>query len=875
MRTLFSVLLSSYAKTWFSILMVILSLLIACAGLSAVLIINKAAKQSFSGNSTGAIIQSSYQIVPKNERDGISLEQYKLIKQLGLSQAIGVAEHFSHLYVSKTATDDEALTQITAQRSRIIGIDFLSAMQSIHIQKGNVRQASKQEYEQQSLNAITEVFADDINIGASRSFMHPKYATELSLLNGEAVYSDSAGLKRLPQISTLEIAGLGNDVILNISDYFNLIKNESSAVFPADNAGKDALNREIARFNRILIPYLNDNQVELIQRKLETRLGNKLSLEQTKAQESGAELTQSFHLNLSAMALLMFAVCLFIVLNASNLLIHKRMSMLKILRQLGVSKTRILQLLCMELSLFALVASFFGVLSGEQLAVLASPTIRSIVEGLYQVNVGFTDTPLLRLFGLVFLITLFGVLGALSFSFKRLSEDLTQLKLKEGEKYSYIKAIFAGIILGLAAWLTFYFSQHLSTLLFATAMVILAGCCFLIGLFPFILKAIHRIVSWRFKMLKLGLANAIDLSAYTKIASCAFFIAVTSNIGMNLMVDSFRASTQSWLEQRLVADYYLYSSDAEINAQLGSLARQSDVDLQARFEQQYNLNGNAIDVFSYPTSKVFKQGMVFENAMADVWTRFENENAVIINQQLAIRKSLAPGDTILLPENLGQTPLSENMTEFTVAGVIYDYGNPKGQILLPLSRFAQDNRQASIFALSGSTEQVEAFRTALFELGVNIEERLYTSDALLKTSIEVFDQTFLITDGLNLVTLLVAALSLSCTMVILLDNSRAQTMLLRSIGLSKWQTRRVLIPQFFILCVVALICATPFGILLSHILIYQINYHAFSWTYPLVIDLTNILALYAISLMVVLLVIAIPIVTSTRRSLAQEISWLD
>jgi putative ABC transport system permease protein len=139
----------------------------------------------------------------------------------------------------------------------------------------------------------------------------------------------------------------------------------------------------------------------------------------------------------------------------------------------------------------------------------------------------------------------------------------------------------------------------------------------------------------------------------------------------------------------------------------------------------------------------------------------------------------------------------------------------------------------------------------------------------------VFDRTFLITDSLNLVTLLVAALSLACTIVILMQQSRPQTMLLRTLGISAWQGRGMLLLQYMFLCLVALIAATPFGILLSYVLIEQINYHAFNWSYPLIVDWTNILELYLLSLLIVLTTISLPIIYSTKQSIAEELKWLD
>jgi putative ABC transport system permease protein len=100
-------------------------------------------------------------------------------------------------------------------------------------------------------------------------------------------------------------------------------------------------------------------------------------------------------------------------------------------------------------------------------------------------------------------------------------------------------------------------------------------------------------------------------------------------------------------------------------------------------------------------------------------------------------------------------------------------------------------------------------------------------------------------------------------------------MLIRSMGVSALKTQLLALFQYLLLCFVALIFATPFGILLSWILIVDINYQAFSWTYPLIISPMKILQIYATSLLVVATVIAIPIFRAGRRPLIEDIRWVN
>jgi putative ABC transport system permease protein len=826
----------SYRQTWFSLAMVWLSLLTACAGLSAVLLINQSAKQSYSADSANAILSARHQILPIQDSNPISLENYRLIKQQGLSEAIAISTARVTLFA-----DSKPL----GQRIDLIGVDVLALLNQVKVSDSQADSSANMQKAPTSANPLQ--IGQRMGFNQDLTLAHPRLLEELSITEDTVLSLDANMQNRLPRIRSAQLSGLGNELLLDIGVLLSLL--------PSND------------ITRILIPSpLNDAQLANIREWLP----NHLTITPIEDVQDSAQLTQSFHLNLFAMALLMFAVCLFIVMNACNLLIFKRFAMLKTLRQLGVSRRMIIITHAAELLLFAAVISALGVLVGTQVAFWVAPTIRSILEGLYRVQVGFIDTQWLFLYLKIFMTSVAGLTLALLLPMQQLKQSLATTKSAIADVKIDAPIVSALLFFSLLAICLFAFSNHLGALLLGAAAVILAGSCLLILLFPHLLSVCYRVVSSQYTFLRLGLAQSRALSQKTKIACCAFFIAVTSNLGMNLMVDSFRASTESWLDQRLVADHYLYSDNPAINQQLMPLAKQYSVEVHPRFEKEYEYAGRAVQLFSYPSAERFAQAMVFQDTSANAWQSFEGGKSVFVNQQFTIRNALSLGDEVDI-----QVPITAKTESFTVAGIIYDYGNPMGQILMPPTLFEQNPASASIFALLGEQANIAAFSDALKTLDIKLDEQLFESAQILSGSMEVFDRTFVITDGLNLVTLLVAALSLACTLVTLIDQSRPQTMLLRALGISAWQGRGLLLLQYMLLCFVALLCATPFGILLSYILIEQINYHAFNWSYPLVIEASKIMQLYGISFMVVFMVISAPIVLSTRKSLAQELTCLD
>ena len=836
--------------------MVCISLLIGCAGLSAVLIINQGAKASYAEPSSNRLLPLNHQIIASSPNHSISASDYAEIKALGMSQAVAVLEHSAHVYL-----EGERISQ---RQVELIGIDFLSLLNQASVQSYDETSASPESTQKATTANIDAIdLAPSFGFTAPTSLIHPKFLQELRLKQSNLLSLSAEHRSTLPPMQSIELAGLANTIVMDIGSLQQLLSHDTE---PMSSQGKPHL-----LISRILI--LQGSTQSRIQ-ALKTWLPPHLTLEEIDSFEGDnntqPQMTESFYLNLFAMALLMFAVCLFIVLNAFNLLLSKRFAMLKVLRQLGVSRKHIMLAHAGEFFVISAGIAGAGVAIGTQLALFASPSIRNIIGGLYGVQLGFAELTLSGLYVKVLLISLAGVSLALVTPFKQLNQYLSNTQHPEvSEKLNRI-LIACALLFATVSIVIFSVSVQLALLLLGAALVILGGCCILLVCFPIILRFIHSLIPETFTLVRLSMAQAVSLSRKTKVACCAFFIAATSNLGMNLMVDSFRDSTESWLSQRLVAEYYLYSNDADKNTHLTLIAEQTGVELYPRYEQNIRFNNQDVQLFSYPLRQEFQLAMVFEKQIDNVWDAFSMGDKVFINQQFAIRNSLDITDQISIKH-----PLSQQTEKVTIAGIIYDYGNPKGQILLPTTAFIPMNQDASIFAILASQQQIQHFKDAIKDIGIDPESQIFETQALLSGSMEVFDRTFVITDSLNFVTLLVAALSLACTIVILLEQSRPQSILLRAMGVTAWQSRRLLLQQYVFLCVVALLAATPFGILLSYILIEQINYHAFNWSYPLVIDYVSILQLFGVSILVVVVIISLPILHTTKQSLAQELKCLD
>ncbi|SPO60888.1 ABC transporter permease (fragment), partial [Pseudomonas inefficax] len=98
-------------------------------------------------------------------------------------------------------------------------------------------------------------------------------------------------------------------------------------------------------------------------------------------------LTDSFHLNLTALGLLAFVVGLFIAHAAIGLALEQRRGLIRNLRACGIGLQTLLCALVLELGLFAVLGGLVGVASGYGLAAWLLPDVAASLRGLYGAQV--------------------------------------------------------------------------------------------------------------------------------------------------------------------------------------------------------------------------------------------------------------------------------------------------------------------------------------------------------------------------------------------------------------------------------------------------------------------------------------------------------
>ncbi len=539
-----------------------------------------------------------------------------------------------------------------------------------------------------------------------------------------------------------------------------------------------------------------------------------------------AQLTDSFHLNLTAFGFLAFAVGLFIVHSAVGLAFEQRRTMFRTLRALGLSGRSLMGMVLCELLGLALIAGLVGVALGYVIAAALLPDVAATLGGLYGADLagGLTLRPQWWASGLG--IALAGTLLAAARDLWRtarlsvvaqaqprawamMSEGALALLLTVAVLLALIAAVLArtggGLIVGFAM---------LGALLLSAALTL-----------PVVLFGLLRLGQWlsRGILAQWFWADTRQQLPGLSLALMALLLALAANIGVGTMVSSFRATFTGWLDQRLVAELYVSARTEQEGAQLRAfLDNRADAVLPIRHVET-RLRGQPGRIYGVADHATYRDHWPLLRAEADVWTRVARGEALLVNEQLARAETLWPGAELALPG--GPT--------LPVAGVYSDYGNPQPQVMIADGLFDRLYPDAPRRQHAVRTDRPEALAAALQDR-FGLPPPNVTNQAEAKAaSLRIFERTFTVTTALNVLTLGVAGIALLTSMITLSGMRLPQLAPVWAMGVTRRRLAWLELARTVLLAAFTALAAVPVGLLLAWMLLAVINVEAFGWRLPL------------------------------------------
>ncbi|MBE0490282.1 MAG: ABC transporter permease [Halomonas sp.] len=617
---------------------------------------------------------------------------------------------------------------------------------------------------------------------------------------------------------------------------------------------------------------------------------------------SPGQLTESFHLNLTALALLALVVGLFIVQAALGLALEQRLGMLRTLRALGVSGRALVAALTLELLLLGLLGALAGIAGGLWLARVLLPDVAATLGSLYGAGVGAELRLPWHYWAGGVAVTLGGLLLAGSGVLWRAAR-LSVLGLGQAQAWRAgfrrqltLMATAGGVaaLVGLALWAWLSRLPPGEGLVAGFALVaalLLASALWLPPLLGASLAGLTHLARRR-PLAQWALADLQLQLPRLSLAMMALLVALSANLGVSSMVGGFRLTFLEWLDQRLVADLYLRPPAEQFAAIDDWLAERPEVveRLATRRSETRLLaiesggTGAGDGEASQPRERHLPVGLygitpgetvishwplaATRDGRESAWAAFR-DGAAFINEQLAVAEGIAPGDRLRL-----ETPGGE--ARISVAAIYPDYGNPRGEVLLAVphlaERFGAPPGSLGIVLTAGAdgAALTEALADA-FALG---RDSLLDQREVKRIATGIFERTFTITRALNALTLGVAALALLASLLAQAGERRRRLAPLWALGVPRARLGQLQLAQLGGAALAVGLAAIPLGIAIAWGLVAIINVAAFGWRLPLHLFPGEILLTLATAVVVALAAAALPVLrlwrAPPRALLAEE-----
>jgi putative ABC transport system permease protein len=598
------------------------------------------------------------------------------------------------------------------------------------------------------------------------------------------------------------------------------------------------------------------------------------------------QMTSAFQVNLTALSLLALVVGVFLIYNATTFSVVQRRSLFGILRSLGYTREQVFVMILGEAALVGALGAGLGLGLGILLGQGAVKLVTQTINDLYfVVNVRGVQIPASSLLkgGLAgfFASLLAAAPPAWEAAWVSPRLALSRAGLESKALLAVNRVAVAGVLIALlGAGILVVPTRNLVISFSGTSAVTLG----LAMLTPFVTVSLMRlsapVLGRLFGFLgRLAPRNVVRSQSRTAVAVAALMIAVAVTIGVQVMIASFRTTVTIWLEQTLRGDIYI--------AAQGLSANRADTPLDPRAiaivendplvqsstamrvvtveSKQGSVEVVAIGTGQPMDSHLF---LAVQDNPEHSWQMIR-DGAVLLSEPLANRLgvSTAGGSIALL------TP--DGWHSFPVAGIYADYGSTRGTIRMSIDvyqRLWQDDRLNGLALFLPPGTDIDAvaqkLRSQLMDFP-NVE--VNPNRALRQGALAVFDRTFAITSAMQLITTLVAFIGVLSSLLALQLEKAREIGILRALGLSLAEMRRLTLWETGLLGASAGFLALPTGYLLAWILIFVINQRSFGWTLQMQADPAPFVQAFALAVGAALLAALYPAWRLSRMQVSESL----
>jgi len=631
--------------------------------------------------------------------------------------------------------------------------------------------------------------------------------------------------------------------------------------------------RELGRHNkldRILIQVPETGNLMEWERLLRRSLPADVSVEREGARtDENRRMLQAFRWNLRVLSYIALIVGAFLIYNTIAVSVVRRRPEIGILRALGASRSAVLVGFLGESIFFGFAGGVLGLLLGRLMAAAAVKLIASTVESLY---VSSRPAPISLTLGSVAQALGIGlavaVVSALSPAWEAAwifpMQAMARGRVEYEARVHKERDLLLAAVLGAGALLASRLAPIGGKAVFGYVSALL-----LVGAFALSIAAIVAAVTRALSRVLLRLLGVEALLACcslvaslrrTSVLVGALSTAIAMMVSVGIMVGSFRETVQLWMENQLQADFFLRPAGPtaadrhptmapEVAQQLASLPGVSAVGWLRAYSISYQgLPATLAGVDSGVAARFGKREFLSPGNRQAIFNQLSTGDYAIVSEPFASKHRVQVGDAITLP-------LGGHVRAWRILGIYYDYGDERGYIIMDRStllKYLPDPAPSSLAVYLEPGAAVNGVRRAIQRVCSGRTISVLSNRTLRREALRIFDRTFAITYALEAVAVVVAVMGVAGALLALVIDRRRELGLLRFLGGSTGQVRRLILMEAGLLGLLANLAGFALGVLLSLILIFVINKQSFGWTiqfhWPVALLLGGLSLVYAATL---------------------------
>src|SRR3954465_15867845 len=379
-----------------------------------------------------------------------------------------------------------------------------------------------------------------------------------------------------------------------------------------------------------------------------------------------------------------------------------------------------------------------------------------------------------------------------------------------------------------------------------------AIACLLVGgiaLMPRVSRVVFRLLPLpRSPQLALALAQLRAAPGQAAVSLAAIVASFALMAAMAIMVASFRHSVDAWLGTVLPADLYFRTTHAGDTGFLEPGFEERVRALPQVRTVDFLRSGRVLlDPARPPRVLIARDHAALAFPMVET-TAVVPQRALWVSEAVNDIYRFRPGDEVTLP-------LFGKEHRFTVAGVFRDYARQHGAVLIDRGDYValtgdRHVNDAAVWLKAGATPAATA--DAIRRLPGGDQLDVADSSGIRAASLRTFDRTFAVTYAMEAVAVLVGLFGLSSSLSAVVLARRREFGMLRHLGLTRGQIRRMLAAEGALLAAVGALAGLVCGVAISLVLVYVVNRQSFNWSIELHLPL-----LLLASLVLVLLTLAV------------------